>query len=117
MRNVEELEELIIAWTSTLTASALLGKLHAIGVPSAKVASVSEIVEHPHLAHRGQILNMDHPKAGKVPMQGFSVRFGESPMQLRHPPPMLGQHTDAVLEEWLAMTPDQVATLRDSGAI
>ncbi|HEX7811522.1 MAG TPA: CoA transferase [Burkholderiales bacterium] len=117
MQNAEELEKLIAAWTATLPAAELLAILQSIGVPSAKVASVAEIVDHAHLAHRGQILNMDHPKAGRVPMQGFSVRFGESPMQLRHPPPMLGEHSAAVLEEWLEMTPDQLAQLRASGAV
>ena len=92
-------------------------QLQAIGVPSAKVASVSELIDNPHLAHRGQILNMDHPKAGTVPMQGFSVQFGESPMRLRHPPPMLGEHTSAILTEWLAMTPERIAQLRERGAI
>ncbi len=117
MQNVEELEKIVGAWTMTLTAEELLGKLHAIGVPSAKVASVAEIVDHPHLAHGDRILNMEHPRAGTIPMQGFSVRFGESPMQLRHPPPMLGEHTSAVLEEWLAMTSDQITRLRASGTV
>jgi len=117
MENVGELEKIVGAWTASLTAEELLGKLHAIGVPSAKVASVSDIVEHPHLAHRDQIINMEHPRAGTVPMQGFTVQFGESPMQLRHPPPMLGQHSGEVLEEWLAMTPDQISSLRASGTV
>jgi crotonobetainyl-CoA:carnitine CoA-transferase CaiB-like acyl-CoA transferase len=117
MQNVEELEKLITEWTVTLPAAELLSELQAIGVPSAKVASVSDLVGQPHLAHRGQILNMEHPQAGTVPMQGFSVRFGASPMQLRHPPPMLGEHTSAVLEEWLAMAPQQIARLRASGAV
>jgi crotonobetainyl-CoA:carnitine CoA-transferase CaiB-like acyl-CoA transferase len=117
MQHVEELEKFIADWTATLTAAELLAALQSIGVPSAKVASVSEIVDHAHLAHRGQILNMDHPRAGKVPMQGFSIQFGESPMQLRHPPPMLGEHSAAVLEDWLAMTPEQVAELRAAGAV
>jgi len=117
MENVDELEKFIADWTATLTAAELLAALEAIGVPSAKVASVAEIVEHAHLAHRGQILEMDHPKAGKVPMQGFSVQFGESPMQLRRPSPMLGEHSAAVLEEWLAMTPEQIAGLQASGAV
>jgi crotonobetainyl-CoA:carnitine CoA-transferase CaiB-like acyl-CoA transferase len=117
MENVEALESFIKEWTVSLTAADLLAKLQAIGVPSAKVARVSELVDDPHLAHRGQILNMDHPKAGRVPMQGFSVHFGESPMQLRHPPPMLGEHTSAILQEWLDMTPERIAQLRTSGAI
>jgi crotonobetainyl-CoA:carnitine CoA-transferase CaiB-like acyl-CoA transferase len=117
MENVEELERLITHWTTTLTATELLNALQAIGVPSAKVAPVSELVENPHLAHRGQILNMEHPKAGTVPMQGFSVQFSESPMRLRHPPPMLGEHTNAILTEWLAMTPDRITQLRECGAV
>jgi crotonobetainyl-CoA:carnitine CoA-transferase CaiB-like acyl-CoA transferase len=67
--------------------------------------------------HRGQILNMEHPKAGTVPMQGFSVQFGESPMRLRYPPPLLGEHTDAILAQWLAMTPERIIELRKCGAI
>jgi crotonobetainyl-CoA:carnitine CoA-transferase CaiB-like acyl-CoA transferase len=117
MENVEELEGFIAHWTAALTAVELLDELEAIGVPSAKVAAVSELVDNPHLADRGQILSMDHPKAGAVPMQGFSVQFGESPMRLRHPPPMLGEHTNAILQEWLALTPDRITQLRACGAV
>jgi crotonobetainyl-CoA:carnitine CoA-transferase CaiB-like acyl-CoA transferase len=117
MENVEALEQLITQWTLTLSAAELLGELQRIGVPSAKVARVSELVDHPHLAHRGQILNMEHPKAGVVPMQGFSVHFGASPMQLRYPPPMMGQHTDAILTQWLAIAADEIAKLRERGVV
>ena len=113
MENAAALEQLIADWTLTLTAQELLDILQAIGVPSAKVARVSDVVNNPHVAHRGQILNMEHPKAGTVPMQGFSVQFGESPMRLRHAPPMLGEHTDAILSEWLAMNLSQIAELRN----
>jgi crotonobetainyl-CoA:carnitine CoA-transferase CaiB-like acyl-CoA transferase len=116
MQNVEALEELVTGWTRTLATGELLERLKEAGIPSAKVASVADLVDLPHLAHRNQILEMQHPKAGRVPMQGFAVRFGESPMQLRHPPPMLGQHTGDVLEEWLGMAPADVEKLRASGA-
>jgi crotonobetainyl-CoA:carnitine CoA-transferase CaiB-like acyl-CoA transferase len=112
MANVEALEEIIAAWTGTLTAAQLLDALQNIGVPSAKVARVSDLVEHPHLARPGQLLEMQHPKAGVVPMQGFSVRFTASPMRLRHAPPMLGQHTDEVLGEWLALEREHIEQLR-----
>jgi len=116
MGNVEALEEQITAWTRTLGTQELLDALHGIGVPSAKVASVADLVEYPHLTQRNRILEMQHPRAGKVPMQGFAIGFGQSPMQLRHPPPMLGQHTSTILEEWLGMTPDEVERLRAGGS-
>jgi len=116
MGNVEALEEQITAWTRTLGTQELLDALHGIGVPSAKVASVADLVEYPHLTQRNRILEIQHPRAGKVPMQGFAVGFGQSPMRLRHPPPMLGQHTSTILEEWLGMTPDEVKRLRAGGS-
>ncbi len=117
MENVDELERIITEWTRTLSAAELLERLEANGVPSAKVASVSDLVEDEHIAHRGQILNMQHPKAGTVPMQGFSMQFGDSPMRLRYPPPLLGEHTNAILTEWLEMTESQIARLRERGTI
>src|SRR6185295_5529780 len=44
MENVEELEQFITHWTETLTTTELLDQLAAIGVPSAKVATISELV-------------------------------------------------------------------------
>jgi crotonobetainyl-CoA:carnitine CoA-transferase CaiB-like acyl-CoA transferase len=117
MANVEALEALIAAWTATLSAAQLLDALQVIGVPSAKVARVSDLVENPQLAHRGQILAMEHPKAGTVPMQGFSVQFGESPMRLERAPPTLGQHTEEVLAEWLALETERIAELRENGVV
>lgn len=101
LQNVDALEEHISAWTRTLDAPALLEVLAAIGVPSAKVARVQDLLDNPQLAHRGSILRMQHAKAGEVPMQGFAVQFGDTAMRLRRPPPTLGADSDAVLREWL----------------
>jgi crotonobetainyl-CoA:carnitine CoA-transferase CaiB-like acyl-CoA transferase len=117
MENVEELEKHITEWTRTLGSAELLERLNANGVPSAKVASVADLVDDEHLAHRGQIINMQHAKAGSVPMQGFAVKFGESPMRLRHPPPLLGEQSSAVLNDWLAFSEDQISQLREDGII
>lgn len=112
MRNVDALEALITAWTRTLSAADLVKRLETIGVPCAKVARIADLIDDEQLAHRGQILRMPHATAGEVPMQGFAVQFGDSPMQLRHAPPTLGEHTDAVLAEWLGMTSHDIERLR-----
>jgi crotonobetainyl-CoA:carnitine CoA-transferase CaiB-like acyl-CoA transferase len=117
MENVDDLETCITEWTRTLSSAELLERLNANGVPSAKVASVADLVDDEHLAHRGQIINMEHAKAGTVPMQGFTVKFGESPMRLRHPPPLLGEQSNAILNEWLAFSEDQISQLREDGVI
>ena len=99
--HADALEALVTAWTCTLDADDLIGILQQIGLPCARVARISDLVADEQIAARGSIVQMQHPKAGSVPMQGFAVRFAESPMRLRHPPPLLGQHTEEVLSEWL----------------
>jgi crotonobetainyl-CoA:carnitine CoA-transferase CaiB-like acyl-CoA transferase len=54
---------------------------------------------------------------GKVPVQGFTVRFGDTPMTLRHPAPSIGEHTDEVLREWVDYSPAAIARLREVNAI
>jgi crotonobetainyl-CoA:carnitine CoA-transferase CaiB-like acyl-CoA transferase len=117
MQNVEELEQIISDWTKSLDCADLLDRLAANGVPAARVASVADLVNDEQVAHREQVLNMEHSTAGSVPMQGFSIRFGQSPMRLRHPPPSLGEQTDTVLAEWLNMSPEKIAELRTAGVI
>ena len=117
MQNVDGLEEIITAWTKSLATDELLNALQKNGVPSAKVARVSDLIEDEHLEHRQQIIRMQHPKVGAVPMQGFSVGFADSPMRLRYPPPLLGQHTEEILGEWLTMTSEQIARLREENVI
>ena len=117
MRNVEALEALIIDWTRTLTAAELVRRLEHIGVPCAKVARIADLIDDAQIAHRGQILRMPHATAGEVPMQGFAVQFGDSPMQLRHAPPTLGAHTDAVLSEWLGLSAPDIERLRSERVV
>jgi len=106
LKHADALEATVAQWTLTLDADELIDRLQSIGVPCAKVARVSDLVENPHLAHREQIITMQHPKAGPVPMQGFAVRFADTPMRLRHAPPMLGQHSEEVLRDWLGRPGD-----------
>ena len=117
MQNVDELERAIAEWTKRLDGDDVLHALKQIAVPSAKVASISDLVSNQQIAHRGQIIDMQHPKAGTIPMQGFTVRYSDSPMSLRHASPMLGQHTQAILSEWLDMSPERITQLRDCGAV
>src|SRR5262249_26132711 len=91
--------------------------LLASGVPIGAINSVAEIVEHPQVKARGALVEMDHPRAGKVRMVGAPIRLSETPGSVRTPAPTLGEHTDQVLREVLRLDEAQIATLRSAGAI
>lgn len=116
MQNVEELEQIITQWSSAHTAEELLSVLKAGKVPSAKVATIADVVENPQVAHDEQIIWLDQA-GGKVPMQGFAVRLSDTPLAIRHSTPSIGEHTDSVLNEWLDYSKDDVTQLQGKGAI
>jgi len=50
-------------------------------------------------------------------LPGFPYKLSQTPAQVRHPPPLLGEHTEQVLVELLQYTPEEVSLLREQGAI
>jgi crotonobetainyl-CoA:carnitine CoA-transferase CaiB-like acyl-CoA transferase len=67
-------------------------------IPCGPLLSVSEILEHPQVVARGTVITVDHPKLGPVRLIGSPMRFVDRNTEYR-PPPVLGEHTSAVLEE------------------
>jgi crotonobetainyl-CoA:carnitine CoA-transferase CaiB-like acyl-CoA transferase len=91
--------------------------LLAAGIPMGGINSIAQVVEHPQVAARGALVEMDHPRAGKVRMVGAPVRLSATPGSVRTPAPMLGEHTDEVLRDLLGLGDDEIASLRAGGAL
>jgi crotonobetainyl-CoA:carnitine CoA-transferase CaiB-like acyl-CoA transferase len=91
--------------------------LLAAGIPMGAINSIAEVVDHPQVAARGALVEMDHPRAGKVRMVGAPVRLSETPGSVRTPAPMLGEHTDEVLRDLLGLSADEIAALRGAGVL
>ncbi len=66
---------------------------------------------------RGLALNIAHPLAGSVPQVASPIRLSETPVEYRQAPPLLGEHTNAVLEEVLGMDVEAVQRLRGAGVL
>ncbi|MEM7319403.1 MAG: CoA transferase [Pseudomonadota bacterium] len=62
-----------------------------------------------------RLIEMDHPKAGKIRAIANPISLSETPVTLRHVPPQVGEHTDEVLKDFVGT--DGVAALREKGAI
>jgi formyl-CoA transferase/CoA:oxalate CoA-transferase len=87
------------------------------GIPMGAINTIDKVVEHPQVQARGAIVETTHPVAGKVKIVGVPVKLSQTPGAIREPAPLLGQHTDAVLQEYLGMDDAQIAALRQAGAI
>ena len=87
------------------------------GVPIGAINRVDHVVEHPQVAARGALVGCEHPVAGRIRMVGPPVRMSETPGAVRRPAPLVGEHTESVLREMLGMNDDEIARLKNVGAI
>ncbi len=115
--HMEELDDLVASWTSTLDADVLLDRLHDGGVPAGRIFRAKDMLADPHFAARQAIVNVAHREFGDLPMQNVVPRLSATPGGVRRPGPDLGEHTDEVLTELLGLTADQVAALHDAGIV
>ena len=100
------------------SASEWEAALTAAGVPTGRVLTVPEILDHPQVAERGLITTFDkhdgNDRGVSVLGSGFRVS-GERPRPV-HPPPELGGDTDAILAE-LGYSGDDISALRKKGVV
>lgn len=68
------------------------------GVPCGPLLSVAEIFQHPQMLARDTVVEVDHPAAGPIILMNNPMRFVGRSMSFA-PPPVLGQHTESVIEE------------------
>jgi crotonobetainyl-CoA:carnitine CoA-transferase CaiB-like acyl-CoA transferase len=110
---VPRLQEIFLTRTYEDWETVLLAK----GIPVGAINDLAQVVDHPQVKARGALVEMDHPRAGKVRMVGVPVRLSETPGSVRTPAPMLGEHTEAVLRDLLGLDAGEVAALRAAGTI
>jgi crotonobetainyl-CoA:carnitine CoA-transferase CaiB-like acyl-CoA transferase len=87
------------------------------GVPMGAVNSLDAVVAHPQVAARQAIVETTHPVAGTVRMTAPPVRLSATPGSVRTAAPLLGQHTEEVLRNRLALDDEEIGRLRADGVI
>ena len=92
-----------------------LAELEAANVPAGPINTLDQVYQDPHVLARNMRLELPHPAAGKVPMAASPLKFSGSPVQYRHAPPMLGQHTRQVLQDRLGLSEDDIQALAQPG--
>jgi crotonobetainyl-CoA:carnitine CoA-transferase CaiB-like acyl-CoA transferase len=99
------------------TVDEWLALLRKAEVPAAPVNNLDRAFAEPPVAEREMIVEYDHPDVGRVRLPGNPIKMSGVTGTISKPAPRLGEHTDAVLHELLALTPDRIAALRAEGAI
>jgi len=90
--------------------------LRRADVPCAPVYTLDEVFVDPHIKARGLLVEVPHPRVGRVKQVRFPVNFSLTPTSIRSPPPLLGQHTEEILSS-LGYTKEEIEEMRRNGVI
>ncbi|MEV5709723.1 CaiB/BaiF CoA-transferase family protein [Actinoallomurus sp. NPDC052274] len=112
----EELLGLLRAALSFRTSAEWAEVLTEAGVPAGPINTVPEALAHPQVRARDMVVDVDHPGAGRLRMVGSPLKLSAHPPVVHSAPPGLGEHTDEVLAE-LGLGPEEIATMREEGAV
>jgi crotonobetainyl-CoA:carnitine CoA-transferase CaiB-like acyl-CoA transferase len=113
----QSLIPLIRQATVMQTTADWITRLEEAGVPCGPINDLAQVFADPQVLARGMRIEMPHPDAGKVPLVASPIRLSETPIEYRDPPPLLGQHTRAVMGEILKIDPQQLDALAAAGVI
>jgi len=91
--------------------------LEAAGVPNGPINTLEQVFQEPQAVARGLRLEMAHPLAGKISLIRSPMRFSETPIEHKVPPPVLGEHTEEILRGMLGRSDEEIARLRSDGAV
>ncbi|PWH19187.1 MAG: formyl-CoA transferase [Ardenticatenia bacterium] len=97
-------------------AETWLEAFRAAQIPCGPINSVAEALAHPQLVERGFIVELEHPQLGVLKSLANPVHFSATPVTYRLPPPLLGEHTEAVLRD-LGYTQSEIARFRADGVV
>jgi crotonobetainyl-CoA:carnitine CoA-transferase CaiB-like acyl-CoA transferase len=97
-------------------ASVWLEKLASAGIPGAPINAVAEALSDAQALARGLVVQLEHPALGEVRSIANPIKFSNTPVSYRLPPPVLGEHTSEILQG-LGYSAEELETLgRESGS-
>ena len=112
-----ELKPILDTRLRTQTRGYWMEQLAAAGVPCGSVRDLHELFLDPQVVAREMVAKVDHATIGALRVLGTPVKLSRTPGSVRTPPPVLGEHTGAVLTGDLGCTRAELEELRTNGVI
>ena len=116
--NQTELDDLINAWTATLTIEEVDALMIEYSIPAGRVYRAPDMFEDPHFKAREAIIEVETERYGKLKMQNAFPKLSRTPSGVRRPAPANpGQHNAEVFAEMLGLGEAELRELQDASAI
>jgi len=116
MRNLAHLTPILGEALRRRPSAHWVAEFEAAGVPVGPVNKIGDMLADPQVKARDMVVEVDHPRAGRVKALGHPVKFSGTPGEMKLPAPLLGQHTREVLAG-LGYGAAEIEALQREGAV
>ena len=117
-KNQDELDELINAWTRTLTMDQVDALMIEHSIPAGRVYRAPDMLEDPHFKAREAIIEVETERFGPLKMQSSFPRLSATPGSVRRPAPsIVGQHNAEIYGELLGLDEAELVAMAAQGVI
>ena len=115
---VSELKPIIEDWSSRITLAELERRIVAAGIPFGRINNMKEVCESDIIKRRHMLWEIDAPSIGEtVEVPGTPIKVHGCADEPERPAPLLGQHTDQILTDWLGMDTKKIQNLHENHVI
>jgi len=96
--NLPALEKILVEALARGSVDHWVSIFAACGVPSGPINTVDRVFDEPQVRHRRMLRDISHPLGGDLKQVVSPLNFRNAPLSFDKAPPLLGQHTDEVLQ-------------------
>ncbi|MGC3820385.1 CaiB/BaiF CoA transferase family protein [Acinetobacter sp. G11] len=115
VKHREELIALLSEYFLGKNAQDWVEAIHAMKVPVGVINSVEDALAEPQIQHRKMVVNIPHQLNDSFKVIASPIRLSDTPVQYRHAPPQLGEHTQHILSRFKSQ--DELQLLKAQGII
>jgi crotonobetainyl-CoA:carnitine CoA-transferase CaiB-like acyl-CoA transferase len=112
-----ELIPLLRQATVFKTTAQWIESLEKAGVPCGPINDLEQVFADPQVKARGLRLELPNAMGSSTPQVASPLRLSATPVDYRSAPPLLGQHTESLLQRLLGLDEEQVTALREAGVV
>ncbi|MGV3656215.1 MAG: CaiB/BaiF CoA transferase family protein [Noviherbaspirillum sp.] len=116
VKNLQKTVEVVQERMQTKTIAEWMELLRGAGIPCSPIHTLGQALAHPQVAARGLLVKSQHPVLGPLQNVGLPIRFQDEDRSASRPPPLLGEHSEAILRD-AGYSDQRIGQLKAAGVI
>ena len=116
-KNKEKIEKILQKELLNQSSEYWLSELEKESVPCARVNNLEQAMNDEQIQYRNMLVDVIHPEGGSVKVPGNPIKLSSVENEQFSSPPLLGEHTEEVLQKWLNFSDEKLIELDEQQVI